>query len=47
LFVVYSRSQVPDVALLPTEAASLRLSAIGNVPAVDTLLVKLSFWWAS
>jgi hypothetical protein len=47
LFVVYSRSQVPDVALVPTEAAALRLSAIGNVPAVDTILVKLSFWWAS
>ena len=47
LFVVYSRSQVPDVALTPAESASLRLSAVRNVPAVDTLLVKLSFWWAS
>jgi len=47
LFVVYSRSQVPEVALVPTESAALRLSAVGSVPAIDTLLVKLSFWWAS
>jgi hypothetical protein len=46
LFVVYSRSQVPSVALGSDEAA-LRLSSVGAGPAVDTVLVKLSFWWAS
>jgi len=47
LFVVYSRSQAPDVDLAPFGAAMLRLSAVGKVPSVDTVLVKLSFWWAS
>ncbi len=46
LFIVYSRSQTPDIFLGSSQAA-LRLSAIGNAPAVDTLLAKLSFWWAS
>ncbi|MEO8213416.1 MAG: DUF5916 domain-containing protein, partial [Myxococcales bacterium] len=45
-FLVYSRSQVPGVAL-GTDQADLRLSAIAKVPAVDTILAKLSFWWAS
>jgi hypothetical protein len=45
LFIVYSRSQEPDVALGTSDAA-LRLSAIGTAPAVDTVLVKLSYWWA-
>jgi hypothetical protein len=47
LFVVYSRSQAPAVGLLPGEAAALRAADVGRVPAVDILLVKLSFWWAT
>jgi hypothetical protein len=47
LFLVYTRSQVPNVGLAPGEVAALQTSAIGRVPAVDTLLLKLSFWWAS
>jgi len=46
LFVVYSRSQAPDVRLGDFEPAALRPRDIGRVPAVDILLVKLSFWWA-
>lgn len=46
LFVVYSRSQVPAVDLQGGPAA-LRAGDIGRVPAVDMLLLKLSFWWAA
>jgi len=46
LFLVYSRSQAPAVALMPGEAAGLRVADVGRVPAIDMLLVKLSFWWA-
>ena len=46
-FLVYSRSQLPDVSLGPGEAAALRANAIGRVPVADTLLAKLSLWWGS
>ncbi len=47
LFVVYSRSQLPGIVDLMGTTATLRPSAIRNVAAVDTLLVKLSYWWGS
>ncbi|MES1204527.1 MAG: DUF5916 domain-containing protein [Pseudomonadota bacterium] len=47
LFLVYSRSQIPTVVLGPSESATLRASAIGSAAAVDTVLFKLAFWWAS
>jgi hypothetical protein len=47
LYLVYSRSQIPTVQLAPNEAAALRLSDIGRVPAIDVIMAKLSFWWAS
>jgi hypothetical protein len=47
LFLVYSRSQVPSVDLMPGQAAQLRPSAVVRGSAVDVVLVKLSYWWAS
>jgi hypothetical protein len=47
LFLVYSRSQVPDVVVMAPDTATLSASALGRMPAVDTVLLKLSFWWAS
>jgi hypothetical protein len=47
LFLVYSRSQVPSVPLGADETAALRFSAIRRVPAVDVILLKLSFWWST
>jgi hypothetical protein len=47
LFLVYSRSQIPTVDLTPEQAGQLNLGAIARGAAVDTLLVKLSYWWAS
>ena len=47
LFLVYSRSQIPDVVLVPGESAALRASAIERAPAVDVILAKLTLWWAS
>lgn len=46
LYLVYSRSQAPAVSLQGTPAA-LRVGDIGNVPAVDMILLKLSLWWAT
>jgi len=47
LFLVYSRSQVPGVDLMPGQTASLNPSGVLRGSAVDMLLVKLSYWWAS
>jgi hypothetical protein len=45
LYLVYSRAQAPNVILDPGEPASLHLAAVLQSPAVDVLLVKVSFWW--
>ncbi len=47
LFLVYSRSQIPNVNLLTSDVADLRPSAVLRGSAVDVFLVKLSYWWAS
>lgn len=47
LFLVYSRSQAPAVALGSGESAALRVGDVTRVPAIDMILVKLSFWWAT
>ena len=47
LFLVYSRSQAPAVGLASGEPAALRFGDVTRVPAIDMLLVKLSFWWAT
>ena len=44
-YLVYTRSQAPDVTLNPGEAATLRFSNVGRAPATDVLLLKLSYWW--
>jgi hypothetical protein len=47
LFLVYSRSQIPDVNLAMDQPGYLRPSAVLRGSAVDVLLLKLSYWWAS
>jgi len=47
LFLVYSRSQIPSVNLGVNDVATLHPSAVLRGSAVDVLLVKLSYWWAS
>jgi len=47
LFLVYTRAQAPSLALSQGTAASLDVSALRNAGAVDVLLLKLSYWWAS
>jgi len=47
LFLVYSRSQAPAVGLVTGETAALRVGDVTRVPAIDMILVKLSFWWAT
>lgn len=47
LFFVYTRAQAPSLALGPGAAASLDVSALRNAGAVDVVLLKLSYWWAS
>jgi hypothetical protein len=44
-YLVYTRAQSPDVTLNPGEAATLRLSNVTRGPAIDVLLLKLSYWW--
>ena len=45
LFLVYSRSQVPDIGNV-IAPASLQPRALGT-RAADVILLKLSYWWAS
>ena len=45
LYFVYTRSQVPNVALGPGEIGSLDLGSVRRAPAADTLILKLSYWW--
>lgn len=45
LFLVYTRSQVPSTVLGATDIGALNLGAVGQAPASDVVLAKLSFWW--
>jgi len=45
LFLVYTRSQVPQLQLAQGQGASLDLGAIQRGPAANVLLLKLSYWW--
>jgi hypothetical protein len=45
-FVVYSRSQVPQIAGA-MEPVGLRPGALGRRDSADVLLLKLSYWWSS
>jgi hypothetical protein len=46
LFLVYSRSQVPELGNISTPA-SLQLRALGARASADVILLKLSYWWSS
>jgi len=45
LYVVYTRSQAPDLTLMTGEFARLDIGAIRKGPAADVLLLKLTYWW--
>jgi hypothetical protein len=44
LFLVYTRSQLPNVLLTPDEAARLTFNALGRSPAADAVLLKIAYW---
>jgi hypothetical protein len=46
LFLVYTRSQSPQVVLDPGVTAHLDLASLSRSPSTDTLLLKLTYWWA-
>jgi hypothetical protein len=45
LYLVYTRSQVPNVSLGPGEQATLDLGAARRAPAADVIILKVSYWW--
>lgn len=45
LYLVYTRSQVPSVSLLPGEIGTLDFGSVGRAPASDAIIAKLSYWW--
>jgi Domain of unknown function (DUF5916) len=45
VYLVYTRSQVPNVSLGPGEIGTLDLGAIGHAPAADLVILKASYWW--
>jgi hypothetical protein len=46
LFLVYSRSQVPDLSSVMSPA-TLQPRALGTRASADVILLKLSYWWSS
>jgi len=44
-YLAYSHAQAPRPALAPGERGSLDLAAVARGPAVDVLMLKLSYWW--
>jgi hypothetical protein len=45
LYLVYTRSQVPNVSLGPSDVGTLDVSALKRAPAADLFILKLSHWW--
>jgi hypothetical protein len=45
IYIVYTRSQVPQVELMRGERRRLDISLLPRAPAADVLLVKLSYWF--
>jgi hypothetical protein len=45
LYLVYTRSQVPDVVLRPDQNGVLDLHSLRGAPAADVFLLKISYWW--
>jgi hypothetical protein len=45
LFLVYTRTQAPQIELLPGQRGHLDFSSLGRAPATDTLLLKLSYFF--
>jgi hypothetical protein len=45
LFLVYTRSQMPDI-LFFTPPAMLQPQALGRRAAADVIMFKLTYWWA-
>jgi len=45
LFLVYTRSQSPSGTLPLAQPADLHLRALGQAPATDLVLMKVSYWW--
>jgi hypothetical protein len=46
IYLVYARSQLPDVAMFATPA-TLTTTAFGHGAASDVIMLKFSYWWAS
>ena len=45
LYLVYTRSQTPTTVLNNGDIGTLNLGAVGQAPASDVILAKVSFWW--
>jgi hypothetical protein len=45
IYLVYTRSQVPNVTLAPGEQGTLDLGSVRRAPAADVVILKVSYWW--
>jgi len=45
LFLVYTRTQSPNIQLGPGQRGSIDISNLGRAPAVDTILIKLTYFF--
>jgi hypothetical protein len=44
LYLLYARSQNPNVALDPNQSPRLDIASIAAAPATDLIMLKLSYW---
>jgi hypothetical protein len=45
IFLVYTRTQAPQIELFPGQRGNLDFGALGRAPATDTILLKLSYFF--
>jgi hypothetical protein len=45
-YLVYTRTQTPQILLQPGARARLDFTSLPRAPAADVLLLKLTWWWA-
>ena len=44
LYLLYIRSQNPNVALLPSQTPRFDPLVLGTAPAIDVIMLKLAYW---
>jgi hypothetical protein len=44
-YLVFTRSQIPELSLQPGQNGTLDLKSLRRAPVLDALIAKLTYWW--